>query len=120
MKQWQKKLISLICCIALVVTSVYISEPKKAEAATATSTISIVDEDHVEGYKMVASGGSGEVNWGYTGAASDYANGFNFLTSAFVEKYITFGGGMTAADLLDGLDKFYVANSTVLQMKWSN
>ena len=118
MKTWKQRLIAALCCVVLLVTSLYITEPQKAEAADATSTMSlnIASVNNVLGWNP-----NGYLNIPYTGVASDYAgSGTNFLNNAFIESYITFGGGMTAADLLEGVSTFYVANNSILQLNWGN
>ena len=118
MKTWKQRLIAALCCVVLLVTGLYVTEPQNAEAAEATSTMSITAKD--AGFKLVSAGGTGEMNMSYTGVASDYnASGANFLDNTFIANYITFGGGMTAADLLDGLTTFYVATDKILQFKWA-
>lgn len=118
MKTWKQRLIAALCCVVLLVTSLYVTEPQNAEAAEATSTMSITAKD--AGFKLVSAGGTGEMNMSYTGVASDYnASGANFLDNTFIANYITFGGGMTAADLLEGLTTFYVATNSILQFKWA-
>ena len=121
MKKSLKRILAIICCIAVVFTGISVDNllGKGVQAAdqTATSTISLNIEslNNIYGWST-----GGFVNLPYTGVASDYANnGFNFLDAAFAEKYITFGGGMTYEDLTEGLNSFYVATNSILQMNWS-
>lgn len=119
MKKWSKRLLSIICAVVLVVTSVYVTDYKKAKAATATSEMSITTT--LWGLNLKSNGGDGFINMSYTGVASDYAsNGQNFLNETFAAEYITFGGGMTYADLVDGMVSFYVATNNILQFNWAN
>lgn len=120
MKSWRKRLLSIICVVALVMTSVYVADYKKAKAATATSEMSITTV--VWGLKF----GTDSIhdryaNLNFTGVASDYAGpGSNFLDKAFSDAYITYGGGMTYEDLTEGLLTFYVATNSILQLNWQN
>lgn len=119
----KKRILAVLCAIAMIVTSVSISNPQGKDVKAATGAISIdtASINGILGYKSEANGGTGYLNIPYTGVASDYAsNSQNFLDAVFIEQYITFGGGMTAADLLDGMHSFYVATNSIIQFNWSN
>ena len=121
MKKSLKRILAIICCVAVVLTGISVDnlfdKGVQAAEASATSVMSLNIES-VNNMLGMATGGF--LNIPYTGVASDYAgSGGNFLDAAFAEKYITFDGGMTYEDLSEGLDKFYVANNSILQMNWA-
>lgn len=114
----KKRILAVLCAIAMVFTSVSIGDSVKA--ASGTISIDTSSINGVLGYKSEANGGTGYLNIPYTGVASDYvSNTQNFLDAAFSDSYITYGGGMTAADLLDGVHSFYVATDSIIQFNWS-
>lgn len=118
----KKKILAFLCAIAMVVStfsanSTYVKEVK---AAAGTMHIDTASFNHRMGYKSVANGGTGYLNLPYTGVASDYErNAESFLNMAFSDQYITYGGGMTATDLMDGVLSFYVATDSILQLNWA-
>ncbi len=119
MKTWKQRLIAALCCVVLLLTSLYVTEPQNAEAATASGTMSITTT--LWGLNLKPNGGEGFINMSYTGVPTNYStNGQNFLNKSFAEEYITFGGGMTYADLIDGMVSFYVATDRILQFNWAN
>lgn len=121
MKTITKRLIAALCCVVLLVTSLYISEPQEAEAADAHGTMSITGID--PGFKTTGHGGNGYLNISYSGTFQtgyEFSGGIHFLDAAFAEEYITFGGGMTYEDLTEGMTIAYVALSNVLQFNWGN
>ncbi len=117
MKVWKKRVLSIICAVALVVTSVYVSDYKKAKAATTTKlSMNIAAVNNILGLNI-----GGLLNIPMTGMGDDYSStGNNFMTESFIDQYITFGGGMTKADLLDGMLTSYVATKEILQFNWAN
>lgn len=122
MKKSLKRILAIICCVAVVLTGISVDNlfDKGVQAADASATsVMSLNIESVNNLLAMATGGF--LNIPYTGVASDYAgSGSNFLDAAFAEKYITFGGGMTYKDLSEGLQSFYVANNSVLQMNWAN
>ena len=77
MKTMGKRLIAVLCCVVLLVTSMYISKPQKAEAAE-SGTMSLVCGE----YTYV-----GYLNIDYTLSGVTYSGiGARFLDNAF---YIT-------------------------------
>jgi len=123
MKKLFKRIFAIICCIAIVFTGISVENLKKNEVqaadATPKSTISL--ETGEFGFKRKSAGGAGHVNITYSGVASNYGtNGQNFMDKAFSDKYITYGGGMTYEDLVEGIVSFYVATSNILQLNWED
>ena len=118
----RKRIVAGICCLMLVVTGLYIAEPQQAKAAEPSGTMSITTT--IYGYSSVGSSYAhpdGYMNLGYTTTATDYkSNGQNFLDATFAEKYITYGGGMTYDDLVNGMLSFYIATGNILQFNWAN
>ncbi|MBQ2986852.1 MAG: dockerin type I repeat-containing protein [Tyzzerella sp.] len=111
MKTMGKRLIAVLCCVVLFVTSLYISKPQKAEAA-ATGTMSLVCQEY--GY-------AGYLNISYTLSNATYTGiGDRFLNDAFVNQYVKFGGGMTRTNLITEHNFAYVANDNVLQINWND
>lgn len=119
MKTMGKRLIAVLCCVVLFVTSLYISKPQKAEAA-ATGTMSITSSEL--GFILSTTNPDiGYINVNYAmgaGANSFSSAGVDFLTNEFIDKYIIFEGGMTKEDFKEGLDKGCVANGSVIQIRW--
>ena len=89
----EKKILAVLCAIAMVVSTLSVNGAyvKDAKAATGTLHIDTASFNSVLGYKSVSNGGPGYLNINYTGVASDYAsNTQNFLDAAFAEKYISY------------------------------
>lgn len=115
MKKNRKRLLAALCCVALLVTGLSVSDWMKntALAGDVRGTISIATGD--VGYTQSA----GYINVNYTGMPSDYSAGVDFLDKEFVNNYVTFGGGMTEEDLFDGKHIFYLATSGIVQYNWA-
>ena len=113
MKKITKRILALICCVAMLLTGLSVANLWNQTAlADAQSTISITSKEC--GYKQ----STGFINLEYSGAPSDYQRGVDFLTEEFIQENVTFSGGMTAEDLLDGKHIFYLATANVLQFNW--
>lgn len=113
MKKITKRILALICCVAMLFTGLSVANLWNQTAlADGQGTISITTRE--QGYKK----NIGYVNLEYSGAPSDYRRGADFLTEEFIQEYVTFGGGMTAEDLLDGKHIFYLATANILQFNW--
>ncbi len=122
MKKSLKRILAIICCVAVVLTDISVHNllDKGVQAADASATnemsLKIESVDNILGLNT-----GGLLNIPYSGVASDYAgSGSNFLDATFAEKYITFSGGMTYEDLTEGVLTFYVATDSILQMNWAN
>ena len=116
MRTMKQRLIAVLCCVVLLVTSLYISEPQEAEAAETAGTLTITSASA----KFTLGSTAGYLNLGYTTDVADYGNyGNDFLTAAFIEEYITFGGGMTSTDLMNGKLQFVIATNNILQFNWN-
>ena len=123
MKKLSKRILAILCCIAIAFTGISVenlrSNEVQAAGETPKSTISLTTGEY--GFKRKSAGGAGHVNISYAGVASDYqSNGQNFMDKAFSDKYITYGGGMTYDDLVEGIVSFYIATSSILQLNWES
>ena len=123
MRKLGKRIFAIICCIAVVFTGISVENLKnngvQAADATPKSTISLSTGEY--GFKRKSAGGAGHVNMDFTGVASNYSsNGQNFMSKEFSDKYITYGGGMTYEDLVEGLVSFYIATNSILQLNWES
>lgn len=116
MKKTIKRILAVVCAVTLLISGLSAAGflKKTALADDAHSVISIATGD--VGYKQ--SGGFFNVN--YTDAPMDYKRGTDFLDEAFVEKYVSFSGGMTAEDLFEGKNIFYLATDGIIQYNWAN
>lgn len=115
MKKITKRILAMICCVAMLLTSLSVANLWNETALAASqSTISITST------AVNYTKSNGFINLRYSGAASDYRRGIDFLTEEFIRENVTFGGGMKAEDLLDGKNIFYLATADVLQFNWSN
>lgn len=115
MKNNIKRILATLCCVTLLVTGLSVSGWMKdtALAGDVRGTISIATGD--VGY----ANSFGHINVAYTGMPSDYGRGIDFLDKEFVNKYVTFGGGMTDDDLFDSKNIFYLATDNIVQFNWT-
>ncbi len=112
--------LALLSAVVLLVSTLYVGMPKVQAASEGTMTITTTEY----GLSLPGSGyknDNGYMNLSYTTTVTDYqSNGQNFLDADFAEKYITFDGGMTYQDLVNGMVSFYVATNNILQLNWAN
>lgn len=125
MKKIMRRILAFICSLAIVFTGISANhrlsnEVQAAPDVTPTGTMSLNVGSGIFEFKTIPHAGSGFLNISYDGAPSDYSYGIEFLDEAFAEKYITFGGGMTYEDLVEGKTIFYVATNSILQLNWGN
>ena len=123
MRKLSKKILAFLCCIAIVFTGISVENFRnnevQAAGETPKSTISLTTGQY--GFKRKSAGGPGHVNITYAGVASDYKNnGQNFMDKTFSDKYVTYGGGMTYDDLVEGIVSFYIATNSILQLNWES
>lgn len=123
MRKLSKKILAILCCIAIVFTGISVENFRnnevQAAGETPKSTISLTTGQY--GFKRKSAGGPGHVNITYAGVASDYKNnGQNFMDKTFSDKYVTYGGGMTYDDLVEGIVSFYIATNSILQLNWES
>lgn len=115
MKTLRKRMLAIVCCMVLCLNSFsgVGTVAKASERQAGAGTISIADT--TLGFRW----GTGYFNISYLSTVMDYkSNGANFLTPEFVDEYISFGGGMTYADLMDGMFTFYIATGNILQLNY--
>lgn len=114
----KKRILAIVCCLALCISSLSYGAGNIAKAnqkATSSGTLTITTTS--KGFAW----DTGYFNLSYTTTVPDYgSHGSNFLTPEFMDKYVSYGGGMTYADLMDGMLSFYIANGTVLQLNFQN
>lgn len=117
----RKRAIAMLLSIVLTISGLYVMQGNRADAAGAGGTMTITTDKC--GLSLPGSGygaQTGYVNLAYTKTVTDYkAPGVDFLTADFAERYITYGGGMTYEDLVEGKLIFYVATESILQLNWS-
>lgn len=118
MRKTMKRILAIICCITVVLTGISASNilkrGVKASAGAIAGNLTIVSEG------MTLPLNRGELNLGYQTDVTDYGlYGDDFLTAAFIEEYVTFDGGMTSADLMEGKFQFCVATGDILQFNWN-
>ena len=118
MRKKARKILAIICCIAMVLTS-FSTDALSAIVAWAQSsgsepeiTITVTENNILASEKFL--------NIGYSGMPNDYTSGMDFMNASFINEYVTFGGGMTYEDLMEGKVRFYLANSSVLQFNWGD
>ena len=88
----KKRIVAWLCCLAMVLSVLWIAQVQTAEAADGTIAITASEA------RFVIDGGY--VNLGMSGMPSDYASGGNFLTQEFIDAgWVSFDGGLTAEDL---------------------
>ena len=121
MRNMKQRIIALVCCLVLVVSGVYITEPKEASAAEASGTISLSTDMR---YFTIdtADTDAGYLNIGYT-ATQTLSQGANVVAGGdytWVTENITFGGGMTQEDFIEGLYTIYIATGSIFQINFRN
>lgn len=113
----RKRVIAMLCCITLLVTGLYVAEPAQAQAAE--SEVSITQAKAVFDLAENARFLNLDIS-----TIADYKSGWpGFITSTntdFVKEHITFGGGMTYDDFMNGIDRTYVATESIVQFNWKN
>ena len=123
MKKTMKRILAIICCIAVVLTGISAnnildSEVQAASASASSGTITITSEG--TSIPVTVGSNAGYLNMGYSTDVTNYGlYGDDFLTAAFVEEYVTFGGGMTSTDLMNGKFQFCIATNNILQFNWN-
>ncbi len=118
MKRLKRRMLALVCCMMLCFNSFSFGTGnvvKASQNGTSTGTITITSTS--KGFQW----GVRYFNLSYTTTVSDYkSHGTNFLTEDFMDKYVSFGGGMSYADLMDGMFTFYIANEEILQLNFDD
>ncbi len=115
MKTMKQRVIAILCCVVLLVTSLYIVEPQKAEAAETDTVVKITTEQ--QGFNTGTGGQF--VNLTYESALTDYASGANYFTETWVQENLILGGGMTTSDIMTGVNIGYVATNSIIQFNWN-
>ncbi len=113
----KKRVVALITCLVMMLTSVWGGYIPEVKAAENSGTIVLNDFSN---WRFVLSSSEGYVNISCTGVPGDYAKGPNFAEGEFVRNYITFAGGMTYEDFMEGAHYFYLANDHTIQFNWKN
>lgn len=118
----KKRVLAMICCITMLFSLLAALPSQTVRAADDTVIyINTAAFNSVLGYRSVQNGGVGYLNIPYTGMGSDYSvNNGPFLTESYAKEWITFGGGMTYADLSDGAGWWYLATNDIIQFGWQN
>ena len=118
MKKMRQRWIAILCCVAMLVTGLYVSEPQKAEAAS-SGTLSITSTE--AWFKLYDGGDTGYININFSISASPAleVRYYNAFTDDFIDKYMTFGGGMTKDDFKHGFDVAKYATSSIMQIRWT-
>lgn len=118
----RKRMVAMLLSIAMAVSGLYVVQGRQVKAAGSGGTMTITTSAY--GLSLPESGYGGETGYAnlpYTTTVTDYGGpGTDFLTADFAEQYITYGGGMTYADLVEGKKIFYVATDSILQLNWCN
>lgn len=120
MRNMKQRMLALVCCLVLVVSGLYITEPKEASAAEASKISLSTDMRYFT--IDTGDGKAGFLNIKYTSTGSLSA-GTNVVQGGdytWVSENITFGGGMTQEDFIDGLTTIYIANDSVFQINFGN
>lgn len=121
----KKRLIAIICCVAVLFAGLYVSQPQSAEAADVTTsgtlTIDTASFNSVIGWNPGRVFNIEKCIATFDGGNDNFANAVNSLSDAFVDDYIKFGGGMTKADFMNGLSliSYYHSSNRTLQINWS-
>lgn len=118
----KKRVLAMVCCMTMLF-SLLAALPSQTVRA-ADDTVIYIDTasfNGVLGYKSVQNGGVGYLNINYTGMGSDYSiNNGPFLTESYAKEWISFGGGMTYADLSEGAGWWYLAANSIIQFGWQD
>ncbi|MBP3664413.1 MAG: hypothetical protein J6J03_04550, partial [Tyzzerella sp.] len=116
MKKMRQRWIAILCCVAMLVTGLYVTEPQKAEAAS-SGTLSITSTE--KGFILTTTNPLiGYINVDFS-ATVTVANGdYNIFTEDFIDEYMIFEGGMTKEDFKEGFERAYLATSSILQIRW--
>lgn len=117
MKTITKRLIAILCCVAMLVTGLYVSEPRKAEAASSGTMAFTYKET---GYKLYDGGDTGYINVGFSISTSIPLNpgNYNAFTDDFIDNYMIFEGGMTKEDFKNGFETAKFATESIMQIRW--
>ena len=110
-----KRITAVICAIATLVTGLYAVNWTGSNVQAAYTEISISSTDRpfqISGTYLNVTGVSGITDL--------TTEGTNFLTETFANEWMTFGGGLTYAELVTGLRKAVVANATTIQFNWNH